>query len=330
MRKLFVFLIFFLLAIASAATVEVTRTFSETEPGGTMTVTFSFEPSGSITGFDLADLIPVSFAATDWSATGYAKVDISFDSSTRDYSGETFRALHWKFNKPFSSKVTLTYTISSVPAGDHKFLAIWTYPGGFNQEEETAVVKKKVVPQIVCGNGACEATESCTTCPADCGACPVVSHAVCGDAKCEATESCTTCPGDCGYCPSEKVIDMKETSTFPDLGSVLAPLGNALPIISVAFVLIVLLAIAKATILAPKHPKTDSYMKGASQAIQGAVKGDFSTLAPSVPAPAEYPPLPPEPSLQTPSTISTEERIRSLQNAVNRLNRLTDEIGKKL
>ncbi len=48
-----------------------------------------------------------------------------------------------------------------------------------------------------CGNGTCEAEESCGSCPADCGACPT-----CGDLTCDlaAGESCSTCATDCGDC----------------------------------------------------------------------------------------------------------------------------------
>ncbi len=48
-----------------------------------------------------------------------------------------------------------------------------------------------------CGNGSCGSTESCSTCPADCGVC----GPACGDASCNGTETCSTCPGDCGTCP---------------------------------------------------------------------------------------------------------------------------------
>jgi hypothetical protein len=47
-----------------------------------------------------------------------------------------------------------------------------------------------------CGNGVCSGAETCSTCPADCGACPPV----CGDGTCNGTETCSTCPGDCGVC----------------------------------------------------------------------------------------------------------------------------------
>jgi|GEM_PF-2540959 len=46
-----------------------------------------------------------------------------------------------------------------------------------------------------CGNGECSATESCDTCPNDCGAC-----ASCGDGACNGSETCSFCPEDCGAC----------------------------------------------------------------------------------------------------------------------------------
>jgi hypothetical protein len=45
-----------------------------------------------------------------------------------------------------------------------------------------------------CGNGLCSAFETCSTCPADCGACP------CGNGVCSGGESCLTCSQDCGTC----------------------------------------------------------------------------------------------------------------------------------
>jgi len=48
-----------------------------------------------------------------------------------------------------------------------------------------------------CGNGACEASEDCVQCAADCGACA----ASCGNATCDTEETCVNCPTDCGICP---------------------------------------------------------------------------------------------------------------------------------
>jgi len=48
-----------------------------------------------------------------------------------------------------------------------------------------------------CGDGSCNGTETCLSCPQDCGECPPF----CGDGKCNGNETCSTCPADCGECP---------------------------------------------------------------------------------------------------------------------------------
>ena len=47
-----------------------------------------------------------------------------------------------------------------------------------------------------CGNGTCDPSETCLTCPVDCVSCVPV----CGDAACNGSESSCTCPTDCGRC----------------------------------------------------------------------------------------------------------------------------------
>lgn len=47
-----------------------------------------------------------------------------------------------------------------------------------------------------CGDSVCVSPESCSTCPGDCGVCPIT----CGNGVCDGGESCSTCPGDCGSC----------------------------------------------------------------------------------------------------------------------------------
>lgn len=45
----------------------------------------------------------------------------------------------------------------------------------------------------ICGDGTCDAAETCTNCASDCGACPPI----CGDGTCEPGEE-ASCPQDCG------------------------------------------------------------------------------------------------------------------------------------
>jgi secreted trypsin-like serine protease len=49
-----------------------------------------------------------------------------------------------------------------------------------------------------CGDGTCDADETCENCEADCGACPAT---FCGDGTCDPDEDCNSCEADCGACP---------------------------------------------------------------------------------------------------------------------------------
>jgi hypothetical protein len=53
----------------------------------------------------------------------------------------------------------------------------------------------------VCGDGRCNGTETCGSCPADCGIC------TCGDGKCDEAENCASCAKDCGNCPPPTADD---------------------------------------------------------------------------------------------------------------------------
>ncbi len=48
--------------------------------------------------------------------------------------------------------------------------------------------------QSACGDGTCNGTETCSSCPGDCGVCPPPA---CGDGTCNGTETCLSCPADC-------------------------------------------------------------------------------------------------------------------------------------
>ncbi len=54
-------------------------------------------------------------------------------------------------------------------------------------------------PGDPCGDGECADGETCDSCSADCGACPPGDP--CGDGSCAGGETCDSCPTDCGGCP---------------------------------------------------------------------------------------------------------------------------------
>ena len=51
----------------------------------------------------------------------------------------------------------------------------------------------------MCGDGTCDANESCTDCALDCGTC-------CGNGTCDANELCGTCADDCGVCTGAPIV----------------------------------------------------------------------------------------------------------------------------
>jgi hypothetical protein len=71
-----------------------------------------------------------------------------------------------------------------------------------------------------CGDGTCNGTETCSTCPSDCGACPPS----CGDGTCNGSETCSTCASDCGTCASTCNVPGGTPTSPTNLGSAL---GNS-------------------------------------------------------------------------------------------------------
>jgi hypothetical protein len=78
-------------------------------------------------------------------------------------------------------------------------IAIGCGKGADNNSEEDSGTRVDTGRKAFCGNNTCDSSESCATCPEDCGKCRSV---VCGDGVCssEECETCANCPKDCGEC----------------------------------------------------------------------------------------------------------------------------------
>jgi hypothetical protein len=92
--------------------------------------------------------------------------------------------------------------VVGLPAGVTQTLMVETKAGltGSVTVTVTCSVGKK------CGDGQCQAGETCDGCPVDCGKCKT-----CGDGTCDKkTENCGGCPEDCGEC---NVLPLPECAT---------------------------------------------------------------------------------------------------------------------
>jgi len=65
--------------------------------------------------------------------------------------------------------------------------------------DEKKEIRFSVITQVTsyCGNGYCDAGESCSSCSGDCGVCEPIKTWKCGDGTCNSDESSYTCPADC-------------------------------------------------------------------------------------------------------------------------------------
>ncbi len=84
--------------------------------------------------------------------------------------------------------------------GDCGGVAEWCGDGACNAQETCESCQADCGACSLCGDGQCLGDETCGTCWEDCGECPPF----CGDGECngdDETETCTSCPQDCGECP---------------------------------------------------------------------------------------------------------------------------------
>src|SRR3989338_2089147 len=141
MKKI-LFALAFLLLATSVFAASVDRSMPQrVDPSSTYTVTFTINPEGTLSAFDIADFVPSSWTLNDWSVSGYSRSDVTYDSQVREYQGQTRNGLHWALNKSFSNPVTLSYTMTAqASTGSYEFIAVWTYPGGFNSKTSSLTV----------------------------------------------------------------------------------------------------------------------------------------------------------------------------------------------
>ncbi len=120
---------------------------SRVDPEGTLTTTYTITPTGTVTGFDMAELMPVDWEISSWDISGYSKDDIETSiQDSQEFMGSTYDGYHWEFTDDLTSAVTLTYTINvPVSSGNYDFVSIYTYPGGFEKDENTLSVAEEVV-----------------------------------------------------------------------------------------------------------------------------------------------------------------------------------------
>lgn len=139
--SLFALLVFSVLA-STAFAVSVDRSMPDrVDPSSVFTVKFTINPEGTLSAFDLVDFVPQGWAPNDWSVSGYDKANISYETQDREYQGKTRTGLHWKFNAPLSSPVTLSYTMTApAAAATYEFIGVWTYPGGFSSKPANLLV----------------------------------------------------------------------------------------------------------------------------------------------------------------------------------------------
>jgi len=169
--------------------------------------------SSALTINALPDTISVrlnSSAGTNYtneSLTCYANSTGFMTSMTiyyRTYNGSSLYASGSK-SVTKNTVSTITNVSSSLLAANQtwKCSVKSSYDGVINESDwNNASLTIRALP--TCGDGTCNGNENCSTCEADCGACP--PEPFCGDSSCNGVENCSTCEDDCGVCPVDNSL----------------------------------------------------------------------------------------------------------------------------
>jgi cysteine-rich repeat protein len=142
---------------------------------------------------------PVHFAAR---TTGFGIQYVTFDVSPVPSTGAFFQA------RQEGTDIWVADGFLGQPGVIYYLHAKASTPNGpIESYSKFSIVAPTV--QNTCGNGACDAGETTTSCPADCHA--TVSGPVCGNQYCETGETSSTCSADCG--PSGPVCGNQSCET---------------------------------------------------------------------------------------------------------------------
>jgi hypothetical protein len=98
-----------------------------------------------------------------------------------------------------SSSTDWTFVSQTFNSGANSVLYVYFWqtfdPGNYADLDDMRVTPTTTTGP--CGDGTCDSSEDCSSCPEDCGQC---QSSPCGDGTCDADEDCSSCPDDCGAC----------------------------------------------------------------------------------------------------------------------------------
>lgn len=107
----------------------------------------------------------------------------------------------WEYSLNNDSRVAFipNTTISLSKPGNNSLVVFARISNHSTYEIKRAVTFSFSAPGSTsyCGDGACQANESCETCDLDCGLCTIIEYSLCGDDLCDEFESSYNCTLDC-------------------------------------------------------------------------------------------------------------------------------------